>query len=119
MVRIVRRKEIEINNIFEISFNKNRKLEIAEEIIKSGGIKIERILSTGQTTPKGKWLKGKKDEWVILLKGKAELLFYNNRKMLLIEGDYIFIPAGCKHRVTYTSRKPHCVWLAVHAKFTD
>jgi cupin 2 domain-containing protein len=119
MVRIVRRKEIKKNNIFGISFNKNSGLEIAEEIIKSGGIKIERILSTGQTTPEGKWLKGNNDEWVILLKGKAELLFYNNQKMLLKEGDYIFIPHGCKHRVTYTSRKPHCVWLAVHAKFID
>jgi cupin 2 domain-containing protein len=116
MDRFIRSKNIVKRNIFGIKgINKNDP-EIFEDILSSRIIRIERIISAGQITSGNKWLSGKQDEWVILLKGKAEILFYKDNKILLKEGDYVFIPAGLKHRVTYTSRRPHCLWLAVHGK---
>jgi cupin 2 domain-containing protein len=29
-------------------------------------------------------------------------------------GDYLLIPAHCRHRVEYTSADPPCIWLAIH-----
>ncbi|MFK7907206.1 MAG: cupin domain-containing protein [Chitinophagales bacterium] len=29
-------------------------------------------------------------------------------------GDSVFIEAGRKHRVIFTSKEPPCIWLAVH-----
>ena len=42
--------------------------EFSEKLIESAGVKIERIISTGQVTPEGKWFDQEKDEWVLLLK---------------------------------------------------
>ena len=32
----------------------------------------------------------------------------------LEEGDYIFLPAHCRHRVAWTRSQPPTVWLAIH-----
>ncbi|MEZ4887973.1 MAG: cupin domain-containing protein [Chitinophagales bacterium] len=79
-------------------------------------ILIERIISTGQTTPENEWYDQTKSEWVVLLQGKATLLFddTDGETMKLKEGDSVFIAARRKHRVIYTSIEPPCIWLAVH-----
>ncbi len=89
--------------------------ELFETLLKSENVLIERIISTGQTTPPGEWYDQEKDEWVILLQGKAELSYADGSKIKLSAGDYVFIPAHQKHRVEYTSSEPSCIWLAVHA----
>jgi cupin 2 domain-containing protein len=38
----------------------------------------------------------------------------DNEEIELNKGDYIYIPHKLKHRVTYTSTNPVCVWLAIH-----
>jgi len=93
-----------------------KKREVFKTLAKGKGFKIERIVSGGQTTPEGKWLCSKTAEWVIVLRGSARLLFKGSQeKIHLKAGDYVFIPAGTRHRVKWTHPKQKTVWLAVHA----
>ncbi|WP_404789113.1 cupin domain-containing protein [Altericista sp. CCNU0014] len=85
-----------------------------EILVEGHRLRIERILSLGQTTPLGEWYDQDLDEWVILLQGEAELAYEGNTRQRLQAGDYVLIPAHCRHRVEYTSTEPPCIWLAVH-----
>jgi cupin 2 domain-containing protein len=89
--------------------------ELAEVLAGGEGVLVERIVSTGQSTPAGEWLAGERDEWVVLLAGQAELSYADGFRLRLAPGDYVLIPAGERHRVESTSAEPPCVWLAVHA----
>jgi cupin 2 domain-containing protein len=89
--------------------------EFFEVLAAGNSLKIERIISTGQTTPEGEWYDQAQDEWVILLQGNATIEYENGATQALTPGDYVFIPAHQKHRVSYTSTEPPCIWLAVHA----
>lgn len=100
-------------NLFE-NIPSGSKDEVFEEILKKGNVKIERIISTGQSTPLGEWYDQDLDEWVILLKGSAELLFEDNERITMMPGDYVHIPPHCRHRVEWTDEKQPTVWLAVH-----
>lgn len=78
-------------------------------------LRIERIVSTGQTTPEGEWYDQDRDEWVLLAAGAARLRIegeINHRE--LVAGDWILLPAHCRHRVIWTQSEPPTVWLAVH-----
>jgi cupin 2 domain-containing protein len=77
-------------------------------------VHVERIVSTGQSSPPG-FFAEHRDEWVVLLEGEAELRYEDGDSLLLGAGDYVLIPAGTKHRVEWTRAEPPCVWLAVHA----
>jgi cupin 2 domain-containing protein len=103
-------------NIYELSQEVSQ-LEKFEQIAVGKNIQIERIVSTGQTTPSGQWYDQKLDEWVILLQGEAELSYADNTRIKLKAGDYLLIPAHTEHRVEYTSIEPPCIWLAVHGQF--
>ena len=92
-------------------------LEKFEQIVSGKNIQIERIVSTGQTTPSGQWYDQELDEWVILLQGEAKLSYDDDTRIRLKVGDYLLIPAHTKHRVEYTSIEPACIWLAVHGQF--
>ena len=102
-----------MNNIFNLPSSLADK-ELFESLVANDNILIERIISTGQTTPPGEWYDQDKDEWVILLQGEAILIYEDGSRIKLIVGDYLFIPAHQKHRVEYTSTSPPCIWLAVH-----
>ena len=89
--------------------------EVFETILASDSIRIERIVSCGQSTPEGEWYDQKLDEWVLVLAGSAELLLDGCQEpRRLLAGDYLLIPAGCRHRVTWTDPDRKTVWLAVH-----
>lgn len=103
-------------NIFAIGHLVNDNLEMPEILIETPSVTIERIVSNGQPTSDGQWYDQEKDEWVMLLKGNAELEFENKNRISLFEGDYLLIPAHLKHRVTYVSKEPNCLWLCFHAK---
>ena len=103
-------------NIYKISQATNQE-EIFEQLASGQDLIIERIISTGQTTPSGQWYDQDIDEWVVLLQGEAELTYLDQSKVKLKAGDYLLIPAHEKHRVEYTSIEPPCIWLAVHGKF--
>ncbi|GBF79161.1 cupin domain-containing protein [Aphanothece sacrum] len=88
--------------------------ELFETIISNQNIKIERIISTGQTTPQDTWYDQEQDEWVILLQGEAILSYENGSQLNLKAGDYLLIQSHQKHRIDYTSNNPPCIWLAIH-----
>jgi cupin 2 domain-containing protein len=89
--------------------------ELIEVIAGKDNVRIERILSRGYSTPDNSWYDQKQDEYVILLKGEAGLLFENGDDVLVLRpGDYLDIPARVKHRVEWTSPDEDTVWLAVH-----
>jgi cupin 2 domain-containing protein len=105
---------VDIMNIFSGIKNQSPE-EIFETIIKTNQFKIERIISSRQSTDNEKWYDQDLDEWVILLKGSAGLLFEsNNERIIMKPGDYVSIPAHQKHRVEWTDPKEETIWLAVH-----
>ena len=90
--------------------------EIFQTLLINKKLKIERIISQGQVTAKGKWLKEARDEWVILLKGAAKLRFRKGSRLIKLRaGDYLLIPANTSHCVEWTSPRQKTIWLAVHS----
>jgi cupin 2 domain-containing protein len=108
-------KKIKRGNIYsKIPSVKDK--EMFETLFANKALKIERIVSRGQVTPKGKWLKDTHDEWVIVLKGEGRLRFSKDNTLVKLKaGDYILIPANASHRVEWTSPREKSIWLAVHA----
>jgi cupin 2 domain-containing protein len=84
------------------------------DLLARSGLRIERIVSTGQASPPGFWYDQAHDEWVILLSGSAGLAIEGKSEMRLAPGDYVFLPAHTRHRVTWTDATAPTVWLAVH-----
>ena len=104
---------VDIKNIFS-GIKTRSPEEIFETIIRTNQFKIERIISGGQSTDKRKWYDQDEDEWVILLRGSAGLLFEsNNEEIIMKPGDYVNIPAHQKHRVEWTDANEETIWLAV------
>ena len=78
---------------------------------KSGGSRVERIISHGHVSPPGFWYDQNEWEFVAVLQGNAELEF-DSGTIEMIPGDWVIIPAHLRHRVSKTSDTPPCVWLA-------
>ncbi len=105
---------MDIKNIFS-DIPKQIPNEIFETIIISNQFRMERIISCGQATTEGEWYDQDQNEWVLILKGNAGLLFEGNKELITMKtGDYINIPAHKKHRVEWTDPKEETIWLAVH-----
>ena len=104
---------VEIKNIFS-DIPESFHDELFEDIISTENFRIKRIISSRHTTPKDKWYDQDKNEWIMVLKGNAELLFEEGNQIIKMkEGDYINIPAHLKHRVEKTDDKQETVWLTV------
>jgi cupin 2 domain-containing protein len=88
--------------------------ELFTELLSHKGARIERIVSTGQSTPPGEVYNQEYDEWVLLVSGSAGLWMEGDGERDLRPGDYILIPAHRSHRVTWTSKGEPTVWLAIH-----
>ena len=95
--------------------------EVLEKLLSTPYFTLERIVSTGQSTPPGQWYDQTQDEWVILLSGSAGLSFETDETektektvQVLHPGDYIHIPAHQRHRVEWTDSSQPTVWLALH-----
>jgi len=95
----------------------NLSTHLTEELVtilaENQHVRIERIVSTGQTTAANEWYDQDEHEWVVLLTGHATLLFENGEPLHLLPGDHITISAHQKHRVEATSADEPTVWLAV------
>jgi cupin 2 domain-containing protein len=92
---------------------------LAEEqitaLLSTPGVRIERIVSTGQVTPPGTWFDQDWSEWVVLLAGAAGLLIEGEAAARVLgPGSHVHLPAHLRHRVEWTSSAPPAVWLAVH-----
>ena len=73
------------------------------------------IFSKGHASPENFWYDQAQNEWLIVLKGHARLRFAEEDQAVEMKrGDYINIPAHCKHRVEWTDPNEETIWLAVH-----
>ena len=116
-------------NIFDLKDLSERK-EVVKILTKNEN---EKIISTGQVTD---WQESDKNEFVILIQGNAEIEYYRNRscedknfnaneniienikntndmKLQLGKGDTVLIKKGERHRVSYTSKNPCCIWICI------
>ena len=119
-------------NIFDLK-DLSENEEIVKILVKNGNVKIEEIISTGQVTD---WQESDKNEFVILIQGNAEIEYYRNKscenknfnaneniiknikntndiKLQLRKGDTVLIKKGERHRVSYTSKNPCCIWICI------
>ncbi len=91
----------------------NLKEEIFEDLLSSGSVRIERIISTGQSSPKSGWYDQDENEWVLVLSGFGEIEFADGQVVRLESGDYLNIKAHQKHKVKSTSPNEKTIWLAI------
>jgi cupin 2 domain-containing protein len=101
-------------NLFDIRTITNHVGEAFEDVASIAGVRIERIVSTGQCSPPGAWYDQNHDEWVAVLQGEGVVGFEDGAETRLRAGDTLQLPAHLKHRVVWTSSEPPCIWLAVH-----
>lgn len=106
---------MKIKNIFK---NIPDKLpsELTEILMSNADIRVERIVSRGHASPPGYWYDQKENEFVVLISGRAKLVFEDKKEVILKPGDYINIPPRLKHRVEWTLPEKDTVWLAVFYK---
>ncbi len=94
-------------------------LDVPEELFttihRAEGLRIERIVSRGQTSPEGFWYDQEENEWIILLEGGAAVEFEGEREPIeLLRGSYLNIPSHTRHRVAWTDPSQKTVWVAIH-----
>jgi cupin 2 domain-containing protein len=105
---------IEGGNLYDIA-----KLDLDSEqffeLIEGTNVKIERIVSKGQSSPPGFWYDQDLAEWVLILAGSAGLSFEGEAEARVLRpGDHLLIPARQKHRVEWTDQTAATIWLAVY-----
>lgn len=82
--------------------------------LSQGGVRVERIVSRGHTSPAAGWYDQEQSEWVMVIRGKGVIAFPDKPSVTLGEGDYVTIAAHERHRVEWTSPDEETIWLAVH-----
>ena len=88
--------------------------EASEALLKADGVRVERIVSYGQSSPPGFWYDQKEAEWVLVLRGRARLTIEGEgQDRELGSGDSLFLPAHCRHRVAWTQPDEPTVWLTI------
>lgn len=85
--------------------------ELITELAESSTVRIERIISTGQVS--ADWYNQNETEFVALLDGNAVVEFEDGRSVSMTRGNTLLIKPHERHRVSYTSSEPPCVWLCV------
>ena len=86
-----------------------------EDILRSQNVRVERIISCGQASAPGFWYEQDEDEWVLIVKGSADVITKDSQGAetlwQLQPGDCLLLKAGQKHRVERTGKLT--IWLAV------
>lgn len=94
--------------------DRSAKQELTNLICLREGVRIERIVSTGQSSPPGFWYDQPEHEWVLVLEGRGVIEFEGQRPDIeLARGDFLLIEPHCRHRVSFTDPDQPTVWLAV------
>lgn len=102
-----------MTNLFEI-LPVQMTEELTSILAQTEHVRIERIVSTGQTSPNDFWYDQEETEWVAVLQGEGKLLFEDPQELIHLQaGDHITIPAHRRHRVKWTSEEEPTIWLAV------
>lgn len=80
----------------------------------TAGWRLERIHSSGFSSPPGFWYEQPEFEWVCVLQGHASLLFSDEGKPRLLQtGDSLLILPHRRHRLLATDPPPGTIWLAL------
>ena len=104
-----------MDNLFAGLLRSTAKNEHFSDLFKRPGLRIERIVSTGQSSPEGFWYDQPDGEWVLLIEGEARLRFADESEARQLKaGDYLDIAAHRRHRVDWTAPTQTTIWLAVH-----
>jgi cupin 2 domain-containing protein len=89
--------------------------ELVEELVRTPGARLERIVSRGHRTPDGEWYDQEWDEWVVVLSGSATLRIEGEPDLVAMgPGDSLLLPAHVRHRVEWTNPTADTVWLTLH-----
>lgn len=89
--------------------------EVVEPLVAGRKFSLSRIVSTGQASPPGFWYDQEDDEWVLVASGWAALRFeHEAAPRTLFAGQYVHIPAHCRHRIEHTSTDEPTIWLTLH-----
>lgn len=84
-------------------------------IAQAAGVRLQRIVSTGQASPPGFWYDQDEAEWVMVVRGRAGLLIEGEAApRTLGEGDHVLIAAHVRHRIEWTDPDQPTVWLALY-----
>jgi cupin 2 domain-containing protein len=106
--------KISSKNIFK-DIPVNMTEELVEIISETDNIRIERIVSRAHSSPNDFWYDQEKNEYVIILKGRAGLAFEDRDDVIVMgPGDYLDIPAHARHRVEWTDPEEDTIWLAIY-----
>jgi cupin 2 domain-containing protein len=87
--------------------------ELVSLLASGTGVRIERIVSRGHTSPPGFWYDQDQHELVLLVAGGARLELDGVGERALGAGDWLELPAHLRHRVVWTAPHEDTVWLAV------
>ena len=87
--------------------------ECISVLLSQSNVRVERIVSRGQSTPAGQWYEQTEHEWVMVLQGSGIIEYENCRQIVLNTGDYLYLPAHIKHRVAATAEHEYTIWLAI------
>ncbi|MBN2008971.1 cupin domain-containing protein [candidate division KSB1 bacterium] len=88
--------------------------EALDVLAKTQSIRIERIISYGHSSPDDYWYDQDETEWVMVVSGNAKLQFRETGdEITMVTGDWIEIPAHCRHRISWTDPGKPTIWLAI------
>jgi len=88
--------------------------EVTELLLSAENVRIERIVSHGQCSPADFWYDQDEHEWVAVLQGAAKIRIEGEATMRrMLPGDWVLLPAHCRHRVEWTTSEEPTIWLAV------
>jgi cupin 2 domain-containing protein len=83
-------------------------------LLDMAAVRLERIVSVGHATPAGEWYDQVRDEWVVVLRGRARVRIEGEAEdRALGVGDHLLLRAHVRHRVEWTDPTEPTVWLAV------
>jgi cupin 2 domain-containing protein len=88
--------------------------ERVDVLLETPAVRVERIVSLGHATPPGQWYDQARDEWVVVLRGRARVRIEGEAEdRALGVGDHLLLRAHVRHRVDWTDPAGPTVWLAV------
>jgi cupin 2 domain-containing protein len=88
--------------------------ERVDVLLETPAVRLERIVSIGHATPPGEWYDQARNEWVVVLRGRARVRIEGEAEDRTLDiGDHLLLRAHVRHRVEWTDPAGPTVWLAV------
>jgi len=91
--------------------------ETCATLLRHPSFTLEHLVSHAASSPDGFWYDSERAEWVLLLRGEADLRFESGETLEITAGHSLIIPAHCRHRIDRTS--PDALWLTLHYQTDD